>query len=151
ASYIVRTGERSCVQLVEAEGKETRKFQPDVSLATPASTPQSPARAENVAVADPTTSLETVSVRAFVAEEFRESFVEVHFQEEDLRLVTCVEVLSPSNKRRGTEGWDIYLRKRQALLMGQANLVEIDLLRGGQKFPMLDGWPTSPYTLLVCR
>ena len=49
-----------------------------------------PIGAENVAVADPATSLETVSSRAFVAEEFRESFVEVHFQEEDLRLVRGV-------------------------------------------------------------
>ena len=31
------------------------------------------------------------------------------------------------------------------------NLVEIDLLRGGQRMPMLDPWPDSPYTLLVAR
>jgi hypothetical protein len=29
--------------------------------------------------------------------------------------------------------------------------VEIDLLRGGQRMPMLDPWPDSPYTLLVAR
>ena len=32
-----------------------------------------------------------------------------------------------------------------------ANLVELDLLRGGQRMPMLDPWPSSPYTLLVAR
>ena len=31
------------------------------------------------------------------------------------------------------------------------NLVEIDLLRAGQRPPMLDPWPASPYTLLVAR
>jgi hypothetical protein len=31
------------------------------------------------------------------------------------------------------------------------NLVEIDLLRGGQRMPMRDPWPDSPYTLLVAR
>jgi hypothetical protein len=31
------------------------------------------------------------------------------------------------------------------------NLVEIDLLRGGQRLPMLDLWPDSPYTLMVAR
>ena len=67
------------------------------------------------------------------------------------RLVTCIEVLSPSNKRPHTPGWDIYLRERQSLLLGDANLVEIDLLRGGQRMPMLDPWPDSPCTILVAR
>ncbi len=62
-----------------------------------------------------------------------------------------IEVLSPSNKRLGTEGWELYQRKRQSVLPGNVNLVEIDLLRGGQRMPMLDLWPDSPYTLLVAR
>ena len=37
------------------------------------------------------------------------------------------------------------------MLLGEANFIEIDLLRGGDKFPMLTPWPDSPYTLLVCR
>lgn len=35
--------------------------------------------------------------------------------------------------------------------MGGINLVEYDLLRDGQRPPMLDPWPNSPYTLLVAR
>ena len=70
---------------------------------------------------------------------------------EERILVTCIDVLSPSNKRQGTKGWRKYVRKRQAMLLGEANFIEIDLLRGGQKFPMLTPWPDSPYTLLVCR
>jgi hypothetical protein len=61
------------------------------------------------------------------------------------------EVLSPSNKRPGTEGWELYQRKRQSVLLGNVSLVEIDLLRGGRRMPMLDPWPDSPYTLLVAR
>jgi hypothetical protein len=60
-------------------------------------------------------------------------------------------VLSPSNKKRGSVGWRKYLRKRQALLSGKANLVEIDLLRGGNRMPMLDPLPASPYYVLVAR
>jgi len=60
-------------------------------------------------------------------------------------------VLSPSNKRPGTEGWEQYAQKRQAMLLGRANFIEIDLLRGGSKMPMLTPWPNSPYTLLVSR
>ena len=44
-----------------------------------------------------------------------------------------------------------YLRKRLTLLQGQANLVEIDLLRGGGRMPMVDQCPENPYYLMVAR
>lgn len=85
-------------------------------------------------------------------EEFRESFVEIREAEGEKRLVTCIEVLSPTNKKPNTQGWDLYQRKRQALFMEcSANLVEIDLLRHGQRMPMVDPFPKSPYVLLVAR
>ena len=90
-------------------------------------------------------------MRAFIQEEHRETFVEIYAASPGQRLVTTIEVLSPSNKRPGTEGWELYQRKRQTLLLGNVNLVEIDLLRGGQRMPMLDPWPDSPYTLLVAK
>ena len=67
------------------------------------------------------------------------------------RLVTGIELLSPSNKRRGTKGWRLYHRKRQVYLRGLANFVELDLLRRGRRMPMAGRWPDSPYYLLVCR
>jgi hypothetical protein len=82
---------------------------------------------------------------------FEEKFIDIFELQPRRRLVTSIEVLSPSNKRRRSKGWKRYLRKRHALLLGKANLVEIDLLRGGDRMPMLDPWPASPYTLLVAR
>jgi hypothetical protein len=146
--YSVRLGERSYVVLADSEGKESHPFLPDVSMTSPR--PPDKATA-GTAVAEPATDAEEVSLRAFIPTEYRETFVEIYEADPERLLVTCIEVLSPSNKRRGSEGWDLYLRKRQGLLLGAANLVEIDLLRGGQRLPMLDPWPNSPYTLLVCR
>jgi hypothetical protein len=80
-----------------------------------------------------------------VEEEHREAFVEIYEATPEQRLVTKIEILSPSNKRPRTPGYDLYLRKRQSLLLGDANLVEIDLLRGGSRMPMLDLWPDSPF------
>ena len=94
---------------------------------------------------------EPVTLRAFIEEEHREAFVEIYEDTPEQRLVTTIEVLSPSNKRPGTEGRDLYLRKRQSLLLSDTSLVEIDLLRGGQRMPMLDPWPNSPYVLMVAR
>jgi hypothetical protein len=45
------------------------------------------------------------------------------------RLVTAIELLSLTNKTTGRED---YRRKQQEILEGGANLVEIDLLRGGR-------------------
>jgi hypothetical protein len=147
-NYLVRTGERSYVVLAETEGKESHPFLPDVSMTSPRPTEKA---STGTAVAEPATDADELSLRAFIPMEYRETFVEIYEADPERRLVTCIEVLSPSNKRRGSEGWDLYLRKRQGLLLGAANLVEIDLLRGGHRLPMLDPWPNSPYTLLVCR
>jgi hypothetical protein len=48
------------------------------------------------------------------------------------RLVTAVEMLSPSNKKKGSASHKAYLAKQQEFLLGSVNLLEIDLLRGGQ-------------------
>jgi Protein of unknown function (DUF4058) len=148
--YLVRTGERSYVVLAESESKKSYAFLPDVSVTT-ARRRGKAAKRTGTAVAEPDGETEPVTMRPFIQTEHREAFVEIYEAGPDRRLVTCVEVLSPSNKRPGTEGWELYFRKRQSLLLGRANLVEIDLLRGGQRMPMLDPWPDSPYTIMVAR
>lgn len=45
------------------------------------------------------------------------------------RVITAIELLSPSNKRDG--GYDDYLRKRRSIAASGVNLVEIDLVRQG--------------------
>jgi hypothetical protein len=140
-SYIVPMGE---------EGKEKVLVKPDVAVTSPATTKKARKGNSGVAVAEPDEA-ESVPMQAFIAEEFEESFIEIYAQREERILVTCIEVLSPCNKRPNTEGWEEYERKRQAMLLGRANFIEIDLLRGGHKFPMLTPWPDSPYTLLVSR
>ena len=148
--YLVRAGERSYVVLVEEEGKTSRPFLPDISVTTERRKRPSKKKG-GTAVAEPVFKAEPVLMRAFVEEEHREAFVEIYEATPEQRLVTSIEVLSPSNKRPNTPGWDLYVRKRQSLLLGDVNLVEIDLLRSGQRMPMLDPWPDSPYTLLVAR
>jgi hypothetical protein len=148
--YVVRAGERYYVALVESEGKKTYPFLPDVSMTSPR-TRRKTEKKGGTAVAEPAGAAGPVTMRAFVQEEHREAFIEIYETDPEQRLVTAIEVLSPSNKHTGTEGWDLYQRKRQSLLLSDVNLVEIDLLRGGQRMPMLDPWPDSPYTLLVAR
>jgi hypothetical protein len=148
--YVVRKGERSYLVLVESDGKKAYPFIPDVSVTTPGGRKKGTKKG-TTAFAEPASENQPHVLRAFVEEEHRETFVEIYEAEPEMRLVTTVEVLSPSNKRPGTPGWDLYQRKRQSVLLGNVSLVEIDLLRGGQRMPMLDPWPDSPYTLMVAR
>ncbi|HTU18628.1 MAG TPA: DUF4058 family protein [Gemmataceae bacterium] len=148
--YVVRTGERSYLVLVQSEGKKEHPFLPDVSVTTPRSRKKG-GKKGGTAVAEPASETKPHVLRAFIEEEHREAFVEIYETGPEMRLVTSIEVLSPSNKRPNSEGWDLYQRKRQSLLLGRVNLVEIDLLRGGQRMPMLDPWPNSPYVLMVAR
>lgn len=81
-------------------------------------------------------------------------FPDLHFAVEirdmhERRLVTSIEVLSPSNKRG--DGREEYLAKRRRVLLGTAHLIEIDLLRKGQRLPMKEPLPPAPYYAYVGR
>ncbi len=148
--YLVRTGERSYVMMVEREGKIEHEFEPDVRVNAPRVT-HGRTKRRGAAVAAMVGEEESVAMRPWIAREHREAFVEIYEADDRQRLVTCVEMLSPTNKRPGTVGWEQYQRKRQSVLLGGVNLVEIDLLRGGERMPMRDPWPAGPYSFLVFR
>lgn len=154
--YVVRFGERAYVELVSSHvvGQPDRHdSQAAVAIAlAPGKDPSSGAAATAVAEVPATDTADSpIMMRALVEREFRESFVEIYALRPERRLVTTIEVLSPSNKRYRSPGWVRYGRKRQAHLEGAANLVELDLLRGGRRMPMEDPWPDSPYYVLVAR
>jgi hypothetical protein len=65
------------------------------------------------------------------------------------RLITVIELLSPSNKTSGDDR-NAYLGKRAEVLAGPTHLVEIDLRRGGKR-PSPPDLPTCDYYALVSR
>jgi hypothetical protein len=70
---------------------------------------------------------------------------------QDLVLVTAIEILSPVNKRKGHDAQRAYLEKRRDLLRSAAHLVEIDLLRAGERPPLASPVPEAPYYVTVSR
>ncbi len=151
--YVVRAGERSHVVLSTRDAEEEFLTQPDIGvgrLRSSSDVGKSTAPTTS-AVLETQTENAPIRMRALVEVEHREGFLEIRELNPERKLVTCIEVLSPSNKRPGTPGWLQYTRKRQAYREGAANFVEIDLLRGGRRMPMEDDWPDSPYYVLVCR
>lgn len=63
--------------------------------------------------------------------ELHESYIEILDRQSGQRVVTVIEVLSPTNKTPGP-GRDAYLAKQEEVWKSATHLVEIDLLRGGE-------------------
>lgn len=61
-----------------------------------------------------------------------ETFLEITEVGSGRRLITTIEVLSLANKAPG-EGQEKYLKKQEQMRQGGVNLVEIDLLRAGER------------------
>lgn len=82
-------------------------------------------------------------------QERRETYLVIR-ERETLEVVTVIETLSPANKRTASDGRQQYLEKRAEILGSRSNLVELDLLRGGTRLPVV-GLPATDYCSLVSR
>jgi len=75
----------------------------------------------------------SIGVRVYYEEpmlEFHEPYIEILDRQSALRIVTVIELVSPSNKYAGP-GHDAYAVRQGEVLNSEAHLVEIDLLRHG--------------------
>jgi hypothetical protein len=142
--YVVRVESRMTV----LSGHDLDQlYWPDVSIR--ASDLTEPARAGGVGVID---VIEVKPYRVVVPleeEEIDEWFLTVwHLPGKE--LVTAIEVLSPTNKRT-KDARQEYLQKRRDLMRSGVSLVEIDLLRAGQRMPLSHAPPPTDYRILVYR
>lgn len=115
----VATGQER-VYVAEAE----RLVRPNVTIARAMS---GAGASSAVATVEP----DIAHVIAVELEDTREPYLEIVDSNDETRVVTAIEVLSPKNKRPGP-GREGYLKKRQELWRGGANIIEIDLLRAGR-------------------
>jgi hypothetical protein len=90
-----------------------------------------------------------VEVLLPVADRLHETYLEIR-SVADGSVVSVIELLSPSNKRSG-DGRREYLRKRASLLRSMTSLVEVDLLRSGERMPIAGARPVADYEILVSR
>ena len=82
--------------------------------------------------------------------ERRETWLEVRDAGHS-HIVSLIELLSPSNKRRGSRGYRGYIRKRRRVLESQTHFIEIDLLRGSGSVWPGPAKPEADYYAAVSR
>lgn len=120
--YFADSGERTWIETTE------RYIEPDVHIARAERSEESEG---GVAVAAPPQSGPVVVTVPH--DEFTERYLEIYTRKDGgERVVTVIEILSPTNKMRGSERRDQYVKKQRELVYGKINLVEIDLLRAGE-------------------
>src|SRR5713226_5149510 len=83
SGYIIDTAVRSYIVLVESEGKAEHLAKPDVAVTEAADRKKPRKRKGGVAVAEPTDAADSVPMRAFIAEKFEETFVEIYVKREE--------------------------------------------------------------------
>jgi Protein of unknown function (DUF4058) len=111
-------------RVVVSQRDRSRSLFPDVRIIeTGRSTRRASRGGTRTAVAEP--------LVIEVADELEtQRFVEIREVSSEARLVTVIEVISPTDKRPG-DGQEQYLRKQQELRQAGVSLVEIDLVRDG--------------------
>ncbi|MBM4067618.1 MAG: DUF4058 family protein [Planctomycetes bacterium] len=86
------------------------------------------------------------------ARELHEAYLNILDLHDKQRLVTVIEVLSPTNKYAGP-GRELYLAKQREIRRSAVHLVEIDLLRTGPHVLAVAEWAARaqrPYHYLAC-
>ena len=121
-------------------------YRPDVAIQATQSRARD--REGNLAVLE-LPEVQTFTVSVADDEEVEERFIRI-LELPSRKLVTVIEVLSPTNKKTAETRAE-YITKRQALIRSRVNFVEIDLLRGGQPMPLEHSPPGFDYRILVCR
>ncbi|MCC5638281.1 DUF4058 family protein [Nostoc sp. CHAB 5844] len=81
--------------------------------------------------------------------EIKEGYLEIR-EVSTGKVITVIELLSPTNKRTKA-GRKFYLEKREKILQSATKLVEIDLIRSGEKMPILTNIPDIDYRILVVK
>lgn len=144
-NFLVKLEER--VYIHEPSADERRKWlgKPDIAVIE-----GSPKHRPVVATADPNLSNKVHSIITTLQDTDieRHAFIEIR-DRLGRELVTVIEVLSPTNKCYGPDR-EQYLLKRSAMMFSSTSIVEIDLLRGGPRFP-LNGLTPCDYCVAVFR
>jgi len=143
ADLVARAEERV---FVETDLGARRRFVPDVHIAKMRRSTRS-----SMELHDGGTAVAQPEIFEVLEEEITEAYLEIR-ERDGGKVITVIEFLSPANKA-GAEGQRKYVEKQQQVLHSDASLVEIDLVRSGERVLALPSHQLekeSPSTSLAC-
>lgn len=130
------------VYLQEVPDDVVRILRPDIAIIEEESSPFVPTSTQ-------TATITAIPLTLPFIDEVRHFSIEIR-EMGTQRVVTVIEMLSPFNKRAG-EGRDEYIDRRNTILRSGAHLIELDLLRAGERVPMAKPLPLGDYHVIVSR
>lgn len=142
-NYVARSEDR--VYVCGASDPARCVIIPDLTLSAPGRKGKRLRKGDSsVAIAEP---IEAITC---LVDEIREHRIEL-IEVSQRRVVTVIEVLSPTNKVPGSEGRESFQKKRNEVLGSPVHWVEIDLLREGDRFLTNDILCDTDYFVHVSR
>jgi hypothetical protein len=131
APYYAELEMRPELGIVDKEG-ERQRIVPDVTVVRYPRLPKEPGR-EAVAVMErPRRDISPSIDAAMSLGTLRHHFVEIRDPSRGHKLITLIEIVSPSNKRSGPDR-EAYGFKQREVLESDASLIELDLVRAGRR------------------
>jgi hypothetical protein len=129
APYYAKLEMRPEIGIVES-GETRRRITPDVAVARPLHSIGEPGV---ISVLERPLKATSPSKKITVpTEPIRHAYIEVRDGAQGHVLITLIEIASPSNKKQGVDR-RVYLQKQQEILDSNASLIELDLLRTGDR------------------
>ncbi len=143
--YLVRIEER--LYLCDETDPGRSVIIPDLRVARPSGSgrqPHQPSSTAGLAIVEPLVMV------TLLDDDIHEPRLEI-LDSESRRVVTVLEILSPTNKVAGSRGRESYREKRVEILHSPTHLIEIDLLRAGVSFVTRTRLPPCDYFVHVSR
>lgn len=134
--------ERYVFLVEEDEEQAVHHYAPDASVVHGGGLPESADTA-------PVTTLEPHVLTLPMPSDVEQKYLVIRSRERR-EVVSLIELLSPWNKHAG-DGQTEYLQKRANFLRTETHIIEIDLLRGGTRLPMLEPLPSGDFFAFIGR
>ena len=141
--YVARVELRVYVSNEDDPGREA--LVPDLRIET-AARARTGKRNGNLAL----TIDEPIIIPLLIDNEIEEAYLAIKDRKSGA-LVTVIELMSPTNKIRGSEGRKSFMSKKRAILASDVHWVEIDLLRAGDPSVTRPPLRPSDYRVLIYR
>jgi Protein of unknown function (DUF4058) len=135
--YYARLEMRPELGIVDQEG-ERQRIVPDVTVVRYPDVSKAPGGGAVAVVERPRRDISPSLDSATSLGKIRHHFVEIRDPSQGHKLITLIEIVTPSNKRAGPDR-EAYGFKQREVLESDANLIELDFVRAGRRIlPTVD-------------